>query len=85
MEYFTNTGHSAWNARLDFGMCNNWQYVNVSIWDHDFISSDDILMPPQTFSVNQGVYDLQHCDTVDCNRKISSSVSPGPSEANLKW
>ena len=74
-KYFNNTGNPTWNARFDFGVRNNWQYVNVSIWDHDVTTSDDLLTPPQAFSVNPGVHDLQHCDNVDCNIKMSFSVS----------
>ena len=80
-DYFIDTANPVWNANIDFGRSdNNWQYINVSIWDHDTVTAsnpnpDDLLTPPQTFSVNPGVQNREHCKTMDCKIKLTFSMS----------
>ena len=79
--YFNDTGNPVWNTKIDFGTSNNnWQYINVSIWDHDAVTPtnpfpDDLLTPPQSFSVNSGTQNLEHCNNIDCNIRLTFSMS----------
>lgn len=76
---FDNTGSPVWNTKLRFGRRTNWQYINVSIWDYDppknGQNEDDLLYVPQAFSVNPGVRNLEHCDNIDCNKKLTFSMT----------
>ena len=77
---FTNNGNPVWNTNLRFGLRKNWQYVNVSVWDYDkprnpSVNEDDLLYPPQSFSINPGTTNLQHCDSETCNKRMKFSIS----------
>ena len=70
--YFNNTANPVWNTNLVFGRRNNWQYINVSIWDHDTPPNrDDLLTRFETFSINSGRYELNHCNDVNCRENMS--------------
>ena len=73
--FFNDVSSPIWNEKLRFGMRTNWQYVNVSIWDHDDTSSDDLLTTPQTFSINPGQRNFQHCDNIICHQRLTFSMS----------
>ena len=74
-EYIEDTGNPVWNTLVRFGERTNWQYIDVSVWDHDDTSSDDRLTATQSFSVNPGQRFLQHCGNSTCERRMTFSIS----------
>ena len=79
--YFNDTANPIWNTKINFRISdNNWQYVNISIWDHDPITPsdpnpDDLLTTPQSFSVIPGIQNLEHCNNIDCSVRLTFSMS----------
>ena len=79
-KYIKNEANPKWKKRLRFGRRINrktvsWQYIDVSIWDYDSDSSDDEVTPSQSFSVNPGHHNREHCDDIDCNIRLTFSIS----------
>ena len=74
-----NTANPVWNTKLRFGRRTNWQYITVSVWDYDppinGKNEDDSLYDAQDFSINPGVHNLKHCDSNDCNKKLTFSMT----------
>ena len=78
--YIRNEANPKWDTTLKFGRRINrkrvsWQYVDVSVWDHDTDSSDDEITASQSFSVNPGHHNREHCEDIDCNRRLIFSIS----------
>ena len=63
---------SDWSTDLDFGKRVSWQYIDVSIWDYD---SKIEITSSQSFSVNPGLHNREHCDNVNCNIRLNFSIS----------
>ena len=78
--YLLDEGNPVWNTKLRFGKRTNWQYIDVSVWDHDEPSTrdpypDDQLTANQSFSVNQGRKTLVHCKDIDCHMNMTFSMA----------
>ena len=64
-----NKEDATWNQLLYFG-CGNWKDIDVSVWDEDS-GSDDNLLPVRTFPI---------CDSGEC----SVTYMHGESKLNFK-
>ena len=75
-----NEANPKWKTNLSFGRHLNgkivsWQYIDVSILDYDPDSSDDEVTSSQSFSVNPGHHNREHCDNIDCDIRMTFSIS----------
>ena len=64
-----------WDTRLNFGKCISWQYIDVNIWDYDTGNSDNVIISPQSYSVNPGHHNQELCDNQNCNMMVTFSMS----------
>ena len=75
-----NSANPNWNTPLDFGKHISsvnaaWQYVDVSIWNYNSNQPDRRLTFPQSFSVNPGHHNRQHCNYMGCDIRLTFSIS----------
>ena len=71
-----NSGDPNWDTRLNFGKRISWQYIDVSIWDYDTTgNSDNVIISPQSYSVNPGHHNRELCNNWNCNTMMTFSMS----------
>ena len=73
--YVENSANPKWDARLNFGRHISWQYIDVSIWGYNTDNSNDVIVSPQSYSVNPGHHNRELCDTEACNMRMIFSIS----------
>ena len=71
----TNQDYPVWNKKFRFGRRTNWQYVTVSTWDYDHNSDDDIIISPQSFSINPGNHSFKQCRSYKCHKNMAFSMN----------